>query len=60
LNNLDAVGADYQFVIYGGAKHSFTSKAADAREIPALAYDADAARRSWFAMLAFFNELFGE
>lgn len=60
LNHLDAVGADYQFVIYGGAKHSFTSEAADARGIPALAYDADAARRSWNAMLTFFNEIFGE
>jgi len=60
LKNLDAVGADYQFVIYGGAKHSFTSKAADARGIPALAYDADAAQRSWNAMLLFFKEIFGE
>lgn len=60
LANLDEAGADYQFVIYGGVKHSFTSEAADARGIPALAYDADAARRSWNAMLMFFNEIFGE
>lgn len=59
LDNLDAVDADYQFIIYGGARHSFTSKAADAREISALAYDADAARRSWSAMLALFDEIFG-
>jgi dienelactone hydrolase len=58
LNNLDAVEADYQFIIYGGARHSFTSKAADARGISALAYDADAARRSWNAMLTLFDEIF--
>jgi dienelactone hydrolase len=60
MSNLDAAGADYQFIVYGGVKHSFTSKAADDRGIPGLAYDADAARRSWNAMLAFFNEIFGE
>jgi len=58
LGNLDTVEADYQFIIYGGARHSFTSKAADAREISALAYDADAARRSWSAMLTLFDEIF--
>jgi dienelactone hydrolase len=58
LSNLDAVGADYQFIIYGGAKHSFTNKAADARGVPALAYNADADRRSWNAMLTFFDEIF--
>jgi len=58
LGNLDAVDADYQFIVYGGAKHSFTSKAADARGVSALAYDPDAARRSWNAMLTFFDELF--
>jgi dienelactone hydrolase len=56
--NLDAVEADYQFIIYGGVKHSFTSKAADARGISALAYDADADRRSWNAMLMLFDEVF--
>jgi dienelactone hydrolase len=60
LANLEAVGADYEFIIYGGAKHSFTNKGADARGIPALAYNAEAARRSWNAMLTFFNEIFGE
>jgi dienelactone hydrolase len=58
LGNLEAAGADYQFISYGGAKHSFTSKAADERGIPVLAYDADADRRSWQAMLAFFGEIF--
>jgi dienelactone hydrolase len=58
LANLDAVGADYQFISYGGVKHSFTSKSADERGIPMLAYDADADRRSWNAMLLFFDEIF--
>jgi dienelactone hydrolase len=60
LKNLDAVEADYQFIIYGGAKHSFTSKAADARGIPALAYDPAAASRSWDTMLLLFHEIFSE
>jgi dienelactone hydrolase len=60
LKNLDAVEADYQFIIYGGAKHSFTNKEADSRGIPALAYNPAAARRSWDAMLLFFHEIFGE
>ena len=52
LGNLDAVEADYQFIIYSGAQHGFT------RRSPA--YDADADRRSWDAMWTFFGELFEE
>ena len=32
--------ADWLFISYGGAKHSFTNKGADGRGIPALAYSA--------------------
>lgn len=60
LKNLDAVNADYQFIIYGGAKHSFTNKEADARGISALAYDAKADRRSWRAMVGMFEEIFAK
>ena len=55
---VEAAGADWQFVTYSGAKHSFTSKEADGRGIPALAYDADADARSWAAMQLFFDEIF--
>jgi len=57
---LTEAGADWQFISYSGAKHSFTSKAADARGIPALQYNASADRRSWRAMLAFFEEIFSD
>lgn len=50
--------ADWQLIAYGGAKHSFTEPAADLRDNPAVGYDPDADRRSWQAMLAFFEEIF--
>jgi dienelactone hydrolase len=52
-------GADIRVVSYPGAKHSFTNPGADSHGMDALAYDADADRRSWADMLAFFKELFG-
>jgi dienelactone hydrolase len=58
--NLDAAGADWQFVTFGGVQHSFTNPDADRSGVPGLAYDADADRRSWRATLDFFHEVFGE
>ena len=58
--NMIAAGADWQFVQYGGAKHSFTNPEADKRGIPALGYNRSADERSWKAMLAFFEEIFSE
>jgi dienelactone hydrolase len=55
--SLRDAGADWQFISYGGAKHSFTSKQADARGIPALQYNAAADQRSWAAMRLFFDEI---
>jgi len=52
--------ADWELNIYGGAKHSFTVKSADARGIPALQYNAEADRRSWAAMQQFFDEIFAD
>ena len=34
--NLKYAGADWKFIVYGGAKHSFTNPGADKRGIPAL------------------------
>ena len=51
-------GADWQFIRYGGAKHSFTVPEADRAGIPALAYQPQADRRSWEAMLSLFEEVF--
>lgn len=53
-------GADWQLISYGGAKHSFTVEDAAQRGIPALEYNPAADRRSWAAMLAFFDEIFAK
>ena len=58
--SLEDAGADWEMNIYGGAKHSFTNKSADAHGIPALQYNAEADRRSWAAMRSFFDEIFAD
>lgn len=55
---LDAAAADWHMVIYGGAKHGFTNPQADSHGIEALAYDPEAAARSWQHMLRFFDQRF--
>lgn len=50
---------NWQVIVYGGAHHAFTNPAADSHHIPNIAYNADADRRSWAAMRAFFDEIFG-
>lgn len=57
---LDAAGADWQLVTYGGAAHSFTNPNAGKMGLEQLAYDPAADRRSWHDMLDFFAEIFGE
>lgn len=49
---------DWQVLVFGGAHHAFTNPAADSHHIPNIAYNADADRRSWAAMKAFFDEIF--
>lgn len=60
-HDMDAAGADYRFINYPGAKHSFTNPDADryGKEfgLP-LAYNADADAASWQAMQDFFKTLF--
>jgi dienelactone hydrolase len=48
---------DWQMVYYGGAVHGFTNPANAGSTSPAVMYDAKAARRSWEAMTAFFDEV---
>jgi dienelactone hydrolase len=55
----EAAGVDYQMIYYGGAQHSFTVPGADQRGLKGIRYDAAADRRSWSAMTALFNEVFG-
>ena len=53
-------GADWQMVYYGGAVHSFTNPASGSDKSKGVAYNAEAAARSWEAMQAFFKEIFAE
>jgi dienelactone hydrolase len=53
-------GADWQFIAYGGAVHSFTHKSAGNDPSKGAAYDEKADQRSWQAMKDFFAELFGK
>ncbi|HEX7261305.1 MAG TPA: dienelactone hydrolase family protein [Luteolibacter sp.] len=55
---LTAAKADWQFILYGGAVHSFTQKTAGNDNSKGAAYNEAADRRSWAAMQAFFAELF--
>lgn len=50
---------DWQMISYGGAVHSFTNPAAGNDPTKGVAYHADADRRSWAAMLGWFEEVFG-
>lgn len=53
-------GVNWQLNLYGGVVHSFTNPDADKMGMPQFArYDAQADRRSWAEMRAFFDEIFG-
>jgi len=54
---LDELNATYTFIGYSGAKHSFTSPAADTRGMDAVGYNRRADIRSWAHMRGFFNAL---
>ncbi len=55
-NEMSAAGARLQVIRYPGAKHGFTNPEAAKYGMPQLAYDANADRKSWAAMLAFFRK----
>ncbi|TRX51762.1 dienelactone hydrolase family protein [Fulvivirga sp. M361] len=58
---MDAAGADYKYIAYEGAVHSFTSPDADSLgrqfDMP-LAYNAEADTQSWNEMKALFDSVF--
>ncbi len=56
---LEKAGADWEMVVYGGAKHGFTNPGADRYGITGLAYNETADRRSWHRMQVFLDEIFG-
>ena len=55
---LNQAGADWEIVIYGGARHSFTVPDAERKGIENLKYDPKADRRSWAKLMSFLDELF--
>jgi dienelactone hydrolase len=56
-DEMRAANVDWQLVVYGGAVHSFTNPASGNDKSKGVAYDANADRRSWEAMKAFFGEI---
>lgn len=57
MAELDAAGADWQFLSYGGTYHAFTNKGA-ANPAGGVQYSASADCRSWGAMTALLAETF--
>src|SRR5882762_1464389 len=55
---MQAAGARFVVIVYPGAKHGFTNPNAGQYGMPQLAYDAQADRESWAAMLKLFKEVF--
>lgn len=56
---LDAAGADWQLIVYGRARHSFTNRNVAGGADPRLDYDPSADRQSWAAALLFLDEAMG-
>jgi len=59
--DMDSIGAKYEYISYPGVKHSFTSKAADANgekfNLP-LEYNAEADEKSWNELKELLGEVF--
>lgn len=60
VSAMERSGLDWQMIIYGGAKHSFTNPGADQVGMNALKYSKSADQRSWEHMKRFFAEIFGQ
>ena len=56
---MDAAGADWQLIVYGGALHSFTNPNVKGMGDPRMDYDPSADRQSWAAALLFLDEALG-
>jgi dienelactone hydrolase len=60
---MTAAGADFRFISYPGAVHSFTNPEADAMgkkfNMP-IAYNAQADRQSWDELKKFLKDIFGK
>jgi dienelactone hydrolase len=53
---MKAAKVKYEFIDLKGAKHGFTNPDADKHGMPALAYNAEADKKSWAEMLKFFKK----
>jgi dienelactone hydrolase len=51
-------GVDWQVIVYGGAKHSFTNPNSDSIGMPGIGYNKLVDARSWRSMANFFEEIF--
>ena len=54
---MQAAGARFEVIVYPGAKHGFTNPTASQYGMEQLAYNAEADRQSWAAMLKLFKEV---
>jgi dienelactone hydrolase len=57
-SEMTAAGAKFEVISYPGARHSFTNPAADKAGMDGLAYNADADKKSWAALLKMLKEVF--
>jgi dienelactone hydrolase len=57
IEEMDAAGADFQLIVYGGAMHGFTHDVG--LQGPGVAYHAVSDQRSFLAIRAFLCEVFG-
>ena len=55
---MKAAGAKFQVITYPGAKHGFTNPDAGSYGMEQLAYNAEADKKSWAAMLKLFKQVF--
>lgn len=58
--SLAAVGADWQLIVYGNARHGFTNPNAAQYGIENIAYDERADKDSWALMQAFLKEVLSD
>ncbi len=59
LDEMAAAGADCQTIAYTGAKHSFTNPEAQGQLMPTIIHHQRTDDRSWRAMQAHFQDVFG-
>lgn len=55
---LNRTKADWEMIIYSGARHSFATPDAGSHGMENLAYNETADKRSWIAMMTLFDEVF--